>query len=83
MTTDARETVTVKLKRHGDSALLPLDPETLRAVGMSQGVDVIVTVDRANGTLTVRKADTTYARAMEIGRRAMVRYRRTFERLAK
>ena len=83
MTFPKFEETSATLARHGNSTALPLNKDTLRTVGLSQGDDVTVTVDRATGTLTVRKADTDYARAMEIGRRAMVRYRRTFELLAK
>ena len=74
---------TTKLVRHGDATALPLSREVLRAAGMEGGDEVVVTTDRANGTLTVRKADTAYARAMAAGERFMDRYRRTFERLAK
>lgn len=77
------EETTTKLARHGNSTALPLGRELLRAAGLSQGDEVVVRADRATGTLSVHKADTTYARAMAAGQRAMLRYRRTFELLAK
>jgi antitoxin component of MazEF toxin-antitoxin module len=75
--------MTTRLSRQGNSTGLVLPRDTLLATGLARGDSVTLTVDRTAGTITVRKADDAYGRAMEAGRLVAARYRRTLAALAK
>jgi antitoxin component of MazEF toxin-antitoxin module len=72
-----------RLTKQGNSTGLTLPRDTLLAAGLTRGDNVTITADRAAGTITVRKADDAYGRAMEAGRAFAARYRRTLAALAK
>ena len=75
--------VPARLARQGNSTGLTLPREVLKAAGLTRGDSVTLSVDQTNSTITVRKSDDAYGRAMEAGRIVAARYRRTLAALAK
>lgn len=75
--------VPAQLTRQGNSTGVTLTREVLLAAGLERGDDVTLTVDRTEGTITMRKADSSYSRAMEAGRAFAARYRHALAELAK
>jgi antitoxin MazE len=74
---------TTRLTRQGNSTGVNLPRELLSATGLARGDDVTVTANRKEGTITIRRADDVYNRAMAAGRAFSQRYRRTMAALAK
>lgn len=74
---------TTKLTKQGNSTGVNLPKELLSAAGLARGDNVVVVANRVNGTITIRKADDVYNRAMAAGRAFSQRYRRTMSALAK
>ena len=72
-----------RLVKQGNSTGLILPRDLLLAVGLERGDSVTVTADRTTGTITIRKDDDAYSRAMQAGRTFAARYRRTMAALAK
>jgi antitoxin component of MazEF toxin-antitoxin module len=75
--------VTSHLTRQGNSTGLVLNRDVLLAAGLQRGDEVRVTVDRVEGSVTVRKADDVYTRALTAGRAFAGRYRHALAELAK
>jgi antitoxin component of MazEF toxin-antitoxin module len=75
----------LRLRRsgQGDDMGLTLPPDLLDRAGLQRGDSVTLTVDPATGTITLRKSDDTYRRAMAAGRAFAARYRHTLAALAK
>lgn len=78
-----RLTSTTRLTRQGNSTGVTLSRELLNAAGLERGDEVLVVADQAAGTITIRRADDVYARAMAAGRGFAQRYRRTMAALAR
>lgn len=74
---------TTKLTKLGNSTGVGLSKELLSATGLARGDEVTVTADREDGTITIRRANDAYRRAMAAGRAFSQRYRRTMAALAK
>lgn len=72
-----------KLTKQGNSTGLNLPKELLSATGLARGDDVLVVANRKDGTITIRRADDVYHRAMTAGRAFSQRYRRTMAALAR
>lgn len=72
---------TTKLTKVGNSTGLTLPRDVLSAAGLQRGDEVAVAV--RDGRIEIAKADDTYNRAMEVGRRFSARYRRTMDILSK
>jgi antitoxin component of MazEF toxin-antitoxin module len=83
MNAPAKHETTARLTKQGNSTGLTLPRELLQAAGLGRGDNVTLVADHATGTITIRKADDTYSRGMEIGRAFAARYRRTLAALAK
>jgi antitoxin MazE len=84
MTEAARQlTSTTRLTRQGNSTGVTLPRELWSAAALEPGVEVLVIADQAAGTITIRRADDDYARAMAAGRAFAQRYRRTMRTLAR
>lgn len=84
MTETARRlTSTTRLTKQGNSTGVTLSREVLSATGLERGDEVVVIADQATGTITIRRADEDYARAMAAGRAFAQRYRRTMAALAR
>ena len=75
--------VNTRLIKQGNSTALTLNRDVLLAAGLERGDSVNLQVDRTAGTITVRKADNAYSRAMAAGRLGAARYRRALAALAK
>lgn len=72
---------TTKLTKIGNSTGLTLPRDVLAAAGLQRGDEVAVEV--RDGRIEVAKADDTYNRAMDVGRRFAGRYHRTMDILSK
>ncbi|CAO3456552.1 AbrB/MazE/SpoVT family DNA-binding domain-containing protein [Azospirillum sp.] len=72
---------TAKLTKIGNSTGLTLPRDVLAAANLERGDEVAVEVK--DGHIEISKADDTYNRALNIGRRFSARYRRTMEILSK
>ncbi len=72
---------TIKLTKVGNATGLTLPRDVLSAAGLQHGDAVAVEV--RDGHIEIAKADDTYNRAMEVGRRFSARYRRTMDILSK
>jgi len=84
MTTAVRQVQsTTKLTKLGNSTGVSLPKELLSASGLARGDEVTVTADPRDGTITIRRANDLYNRAMATGRAFSQRYRRTMAALAK
>ena len=70
-----------KLSRIGNSTGLAIPREVLAEAHLERGDEVVLAVE--NGQIKIAKADDSYNRTMEIGRRFAARYRRTMAALAK
>ncbi len=73
--------INTKLRALGNSRAIPLTRDVMQAAGFDP--DQPVTIEVSDGELHVTKADSVYARGMEIGKRLESRYAQTFKRLAK
>ena len=72
---------TTKLTKIGNSTGLTLPRDVLAAADLQRGDAVSVEV--RGGRIEISKTDDGYNRAMDIGRRFSVRYRRTMDILSK
>lgn len=72
---------TTKLTKIGNSTGITLPREVLAAADLQRGDEVAVEV--RDGRIEISKAGDTYNRAMDVGRRFAVRYRRTMDILSK
>lgn len=75
--------VPAQLNRQGNSTGVTLTRDVLLAAGLERGDNVTLTVDRTEGTITMRKAESAYSRAMEAGRAFAARYQHALAELAK
>ena len=71
----------LELKRIGNSTGLILPRDLLTRLGLDQGDSVVIT--EAPGGFKVSKYDETFARGLDIARKAMKTYRNALEELAK
>jgi len=78
-----RYDVPAQLTRQGNSTGVTLSRDVLLAAGLERGDSLTLTVDRTEGTVTMRKADSAYNRAMTAGRAFAARYRHALAELAK
>ena len=71
----------ITIHKRGEKLLIELPPELLSKLGW--GVGDIVSVDQVEDGLKISRATTAHDRAMQIARKGMDKYRKTFEILAK
>lgn len=69
------------IRKSGEKLTLVLPDEIVAKLGWSRG-DVL-DAEAIDGRLQIVRAQTFHNRAMEIARKGMVKYRKTFEALAK
>jgi antitoxin component of MazEF toxin-antitoxin module len=67
--------------KSGENLTVVLPDDVIAKLGWARG-DVL-SAEIVNGSLKITRIQTFHDRAMEFARRAMVKYRRTFEALAK
>jgi len=71
----------LKVRKSGENLILMLPDEIVAKLGWSRG-DVLA-AEVIDGELKIVRTQTFHDRAMEIARRGMVKYHKTFEALAK
>jgi len=70
-----------KVQRLGDKHIVSLPRETLAELGWGAGD--ILTVEKVTGGIKLTRANSKHNEGMQIARKAMKKYRATFEALAK
>jgi antitoxin component of MazEF toxin-antitoxin module len=69
-----------KVRRVGNSLMVPLPPETLRESGLIEGMDVAISSEL--GRVELRPADLPAADLIEFAQRFVKRYREDLQSLA-
>ena len=70
-----------KLSKQGNSVGVRIPKEMLDRLGLAQGDSVLIEADDRG--VRIQHAESDYTKAMELGKKASVRYRRALAKLAK